>query len=305
MDRPRCQLAAIAGLLAGVLAIVSPPSPAQAAWRLQAERSLPAVHNQGVARDPVTGALFFSGTPSVANSALIRTDPRLRRLAARFAVLPRTPQGFNHIGDLAFDARRRRLLLALECYRPAAGGNTCGRGAIAVADPRALAVRHRVDLDPAQIAKAMWVEASPDGGWIWTSSGRRLLAYRAANVSAVTAARQRTGAAAPLRGLDLGPVLPSSGVTGGAVLPNRDGAERYRLVLPINAGARLQLVSYGIAQRGGVPLLISPRPRTEVSLPRSQRAREPEGLAAVPGGLLWQVKPYPGYTTRLLNYATP
>ena len=271
----------LAGLLAGALAIAV-AEPAHAAWRLLSERNLPAVYNQGVAHDGATGDHFFSGTPSTANSALVRTDSRLRRVAARGAVLPRTPQGFNHVGDLAFDRRQRRLLLALECYRPAAGGNTCGRGAIAVADPRALAVRYRVDLDPTQIAKAMWVEASPDGRWLWTSSGRRLLAYRAASISAVTAARQRAGAAAPLRGLDLGVVLPGSGVTGGAVLPDRAGAGRYRLVLSLNSGARLQLVSYAIAQRGGVPALASPLPRTEVSIPRSQRQREPEGLAATP-----------------------
>ena len=301
----RWRLAALASLLTGALALGAVTPLAHAAWRLRSTTRLPAVYNQGVARDPLTGALFFSGTPSVANSALVRTDARLRRTAARGAVLPRTPAGFNHVGDLAFDPRGRRLLLPLECYRPAAGGNTCGRGAIAVADPRALAVRYRVDLDPAQIAKAMWVEASPDGRWIWTSSGRRLLAYPAAAVSAAVASRQRAGAA-PLRGLDLGAVLPASGVTGGAVLLGpaaRAGA--YRLVLSLNRGPRFELVAFAVVERGGVPSLASPVPRIEVSIARSNLYREPEGLAARPGALLWQVLPFPAYTTRLLTYAAP
>ena len=46
-----------------------------------------------------------------------------------------------------------------------------------------LAFRYYVKLDPAQIAKAMWVESSPDGRLLWTSSGSDLLAYRAADVS--------------------------------------------------------------------------------------------------------------------------
>jgi hypothetical protein len=300
--RRRRSIAVLAGLLTATGAPGLAAPTAHAAWRLLSERSLPAVYNQGVAHDGVTGAYFFSGTPSTANSALVRTDSKLRRVAARGAVLPRTPQGFNHVGDLAFDPHQRRLLLALECYRPAAGGNTCGRGAIAVADPRALAVRYRVDLDPAQIAKAMWVETSPDGRWLWTSSGRRLLAYRAASISALTAARQRAGAA-PLRGLDVGAVLPGSGVTGGAALPGRVPGT-YRLVLSLNAGPRLQLVSYSIRPRAGAPSLASPLPSTEVSILRSQRQREPEGLAATPAGLVWQVKPSPGYVTRLLTYAT-
>ena len=88
------------------------------------------------------------------------------------------------------------MLLPLECFTPGApnGGNTCGTGSIGVADPRTLAFRYYVKLDPAEIAKAMWVESSPDGRLLWTSSGSDLLAYRAADVSAGTGRAGRRAA---------------------------------------------------------------------------------------------------------------
>ena len=72
-------------------------------------------------------------------------------------------EGYNHVGDIGYQGGR--VLLPLECYTPGGpnGGNTCGTGSIGVADPSTLAFQYYVKLDPAEIPKAMWVEASPDG----------------------------------------------------------------------------------------------------------------------------------------------
>lgn len=295
-------LAVLSGLL------VLTPAPADAALRSVERRPITIAFNQGVAQDPRSRTLFFSGATSDETSGLFRTDSRLRPTGARTAALPRTREGFNHIGDLSFDPLRRRLLLALECYRPRAGGNTCRRGAIAAADPRTLAVRHVVRLDPGQVTKAMWVEASPDGRWLWTSSGRRLLAYPAAAVNSTVAARQRQGTAGGLRGRDAGVQLPTSGVTGAAALPVRGSPARgaYRLALSLNRGPRSEIVSYEVRHRpDGSPVVLAPFPRSEVSLPRA--AGEPEGLAALDGGrrLAWQLLSRTDLSARLVSYAWP
>ncbi|MGZ4277651.1 MAG: hypothetical protein ACXVFK_13020, partial [Solirubrobacteraceae bacterium] len=95
-------------------------------------------------------------------------------------------EGYDHIGDISWDAAEHgRILLPLECYYPPAG-NTCQTGSIGVADPRTLKWRYYVKLDPRYIAKAMWAEVSPDGKLVWTSSGSDLLAYRDADVKAPT-----------------------------------------------------------------------------------------------------------------------
>ena len=78
-------------------------------------------------------------------------------------------EGYNHIGDIAFEGGR--VLLPLECYTFGGpnGGNTCGTGAIGSANPQTLAFDYYVKLDPAEIPKAMWVESHR--GLLWTSSG--------------------------------------------------------------------------------------------------------------------------------------
>ena len=124
-------------------------------------------------------------------------------------------EGYNHVGDISFDgADGKRVLLPLECYTSGGpnGGNTCGTGAIGTADPDTLAFRYYVKLDPAEIAKAMWVEASPDG-LLWTSSGNDLLAYSAADVNPANA----SPAAPPIHSVRrLAGAVPPSGVTGAA-----------------------------------------------------------------------------------------
>jgi hypothetical protein len=280
-------------LAAGVLALGAPP--AQAAWRLESARAMSVLFNQGIAYDGATRSLFFAGVSSQTNSGLYRTDPGLRRTAAREAAIPRTPERYNHIGDISFDPAGRRLLVPLECYYPGAGGNTCRRGAIGVVDPRTLAFRYVVRLAPAQIAKAMWVEASPDGRWVYTSAGTHLLAYPGAAINR---------AAPPgLLGRDLGAVLPSSGVSGAATwrLP---GAGAHRLFASLNRGGYFQVISYVIRPgAGGGPAVAGP-PTLELSVRKSGASGEPEGLAVGPNGRLrWQLVSVTNLTARLLSYA--
>lgn len=294
--RPRLWLGP-ALLVAALVACAAGPPPARAAWRLVSSRHVSVLFNQGIAYDPATRAFFFSGVSSQTNSGLYRTDRALRRTAARDEAIPRTPERFNHVGDIAFDPAGRRLLVPLECFYPGRGGNTCRRGAIGVVDARTLAFRRIVRLAPAQVAKAMWVEASPDGRWVYTSSGTHLLAYPAAAI----------GRAAPraLAGRDLGAVLPAAGVSGAASRP-LPGAGAHRLFLSLNRGAYFQVVSYVIRPGpGGVPVVAGPA-TGELSVRRTGAGGEPEGLAYMPGvrgSLRWQLVSVSDLSARLLDYA--
>ena len=170
-----------------MVAALAAPGPAVGAdpgrWRLAQADSVPLSYFQGLTHS-AAGSWFFDGI----TVGLFRTDRRLVQKADNPSALTPdlTAQGFNHIGDLTWDAREGgRLLLPLECYVPGQpnGGNTCGRGAIGVADPATLKLRYAVGLDPADIAKAMWAEVSPGGSELWTSSGRDLLAYDATAIA--------------------------------------------------------------------------------------------------------------------------
>jgi hypothetical protein len=122
-------------------------------------------------------------------------------------------QGYNHIGDPTFDpAEGGRVLLPLECYTPgAADSNPCDTGSLGIADADTLGWRYYVKLDPAEIPKAMWAETSPDGSRVWTSSGKDLLAYSAADVSPAHAAP----GAPPIHSVARLPgAVPPSGISG-------------------------------------------------------------------------------------------
>jgi len=259
-------------------------APAVAGWRPSALTPTSIAYNQGISFDPARRDFFFTGVSSLTTSGLYRTNSRLAQTAANVAVLPATREGYNHAGDLSFDPVGRRLLLPLECYYPASGGNTCGTGAIGVADPVSLRFLYYVNLNAAQIQKAMWAEVSPDGRWIWTSSGTHLLVYRAAQVTAGTAARQRAGKLGGLTGRDLGSVLPAAGVTGAAFY--QDVFTRApRLLLALNRGSYSEVISYATARAAdGVPTLTS-KPRTEITVPKSASYHESEGLAVRDAGL--------------------
>ena len=130
-------------------------------------------------------------------------------------------EGYNHIGDISWDAGEGgRLLLPLECYVPNApnGGNTCRTGSIGVADPLSLKWRYYVKLDPAEVPKAMWNEVSPDGRLLWTSSGQDLLAYRTADISEAHSAPTHPAIHSVRRLKD---AVPPSGITGAAFVGSR------------------------------------------------------------------------------------
>jgi hypothetical protein len=265
--------AAVAGAaLAAALALPGPASGAgPGGWRLAQADSVPLSYFQGVTHS-AAGSWFFDGI----TVGLFRTDRSLvQKAQAPSALTPDlTAQGFNHIGDLTWDAREGgRLLLPLECYVPGQpnAGNTCGRGAIGVADPATLKLRYAVGLDPADIAKAMWAEVSPGGTELWTSSGRDLLAYDTAAVA--------PGAAVPLAPVRrLAGAVPPSGVTGAAFY-------RGRLFLAGQDASALQVWSVDVT--GATPPVLA------LELPGV--AAESEGLDVLDarGGLLhWLLSPF-------------
>jgi hypothetical protein len=265
-----------AGAAAALAAALAAPGLASGAdpgrWRLAQADSVPLSYFQGLTHS-AAGSWFFDGI----TVGLFRTDRGLIQQADNPSALTLdlTAQGFNHIGDLAWDAREGgRLLLGLECYVPGQpnGGNTCGRGAIGVTDPATLELRYAVTLDPADIAKAMWAEVSPGGSELWTSSGRDLLAYDATAIA--------PGAPAPLRPVRrLVGAVPPSGVTGAAFY-------RGRLFLAGQDGGALQVWSVDVT--GATPAVL------ELELPGV--AAESEGLDVLDarGGVLhWLLTPFP------------
>lgn len=310
----RLGLLAVVGVLMGWQA-----APAFASWSLTSTRTASVAYNEGVAFDPALGNFFFAGVDSPTNSGLYRTTAGLSLQAANTAVIPPTKQGYNHVGDLSFDATnvsstdpgKPRVLLPLECYYPNSGGNTCGSGAIGVVDPGTLAFLYYVRLWTGQIQKAMWDEISPDGRWIWTSSGTHLLAYNAAEVNQTTADNQLAGVWGGISGKDLGAVLPTGSVTGGAFYTDPVSGVP-RLLLSLDRGTYFQVVSYGVGTASdGSPILLSPTPSTELTVTQSSSNDEPEGLATTGffngsyplGGVLhWQMLPSIKLYSRILNY---
>jgi hypothetical protein len=257
-----------------ILAALALAGPASAAdpgrWRLAQADSVPLNYFQGLTHS-AAGSVFFDGI----FQGLYRTDRDLHQRAQNAnAIAPDlSAQGFNHIGDLTWDAREGgRLLLPLECYVPGApnGGNTCGRGAIEVADPASLRPRYSVALDPADIPKAMWAEVAPGGHELWTSSGRDLLAYETAAIA--------PGVTTPLRPVKhLVGAEPPSGVTGAVFYHGR-------LLLAGQDTGSLQVRSVDVT--GATPR------RLELELPGV--AAESEGLDVIDarGGVLhWLLSP--------------
>lgn len=235
-------------------------------WTLTGWSSVPFKYWQGVATAGPGRPLFFSGI----QTGLHRTSPTLRETGSVDPVIPASVQaseGYNHVGDIGFEGGR--VLLPLECYSPGApnGPNTCGRGAFGSADPATLGFRYYVNLDPAEIPKAMWVEASPDGRLLWTSSGPDLLAYRAADVNPANAGPS----AQPIRSVRrLAGAVPPSGVTGAAFYGGR-------LFLAGRQGTTYQVWSVDVS---------TGKRRLELELGNVQG--EPEGLTDLPllGGQL-------------------
>lgn len=277
MSPRRLRMALVALASAGVAALtVAPGASAHdpGRWRLAGHRSVPLYDYQGITSDD-RGHFYFDGI----DFGLYRTDLGLHEQARNDDVIPpgvTARVGYNHIGDLTYDRREGgRLLLPMECYYEQLG-NTCGKGAIGVADPRTLRWRYYVQLDPRDIPKAMFAEVSPDGRLLWTSVGRDLLAYRVGDISRRNAAP--TGREPrPVRRLRN--AVPPSGVTGAAF-------RRGRLFVAGQIGDDFRV--YSIDMRTGRRLH---RDRLEIE---RTIVGESEGLDFTPalGGVLhWQIQP--------------
>ena len=206
-----------AALLAAVASLVLAPAAHAQRWVLTGASSLPNQYWQGLTSDPAKKRIFFVGV----FEGLWRTTPSLRQTAGVGSAIPadvKAAEGYNHIGDPTWNpGDGGRVLLPMECYTPGVG-NTCGTGSFGVADPATLAWRYYVQLDPAEIPKAMWAETSPDGKLVWTSSGNDLLAYRSSEITASHAGPS----AAPIRAARrLRNAVPPSGVTGAVFVGGR------------------------------------------------------------------------------------
>jgi hypothetical protein len=215
-----------AACAAAVLAAVPAHAADPGRWDEKGRSSVPLYYYQGVSSDPANN-LYFDGV----DFGLYKTDSQLNELARHDDEIPaqvHTSEGYNHMGDLTWDAGDGgRVLLPLECYYPYPGapnsGDTCGfgtdgkpeggTGSFGVADDKTLDWKYYVKLDERDIPKAMWAEVSPDGTLVWTSSGKDLLAYSTADIKPANAAP----AGPKLRPVKkLAGAVPPSGITGAA-----------------------------------------------------------------------------------------
>jgi hypothetical protein len=264
----------IAVLLAAVVTTYAAPAAAAqdpGRWLLSGASSVSNNYWQGLTSDPQDANVFFVGV----FQGLWRTTPDLRQTAGAPTAIPAAvtqTEGYNHIGDPTWNpGEGGRVLLPMECFTPGVG-NTCGTGAIGVADPATLGFRYYVKLDPAEIPKAMWAETSPDGSLVWTSSGDDLLAYRTSDVSAAHA-----GPGPLIRAVRRLPgTVPPTGVTGAVF-------EDDRLLLAGEAGGVYQVwaVDTGTGAR-----------RLEMEM---RICGESEGLDVIPtlgGHLHWLIAPF-------------
>jgi hypothetical protein len=283
----------LAGVLIAALAASAPSAAAADLWT-ETGRSLTSVNYwQGITFDAATRTFNFDGPAQ----GLWRTDAQLTRLAGRSTGIPSavtSTEGWNHLGDLTFDAGGGpRLLVPLECYSPLASDpNTCHTGGFGVVDPVTLQWRYYVKLDPAQISKAMWVEVSPDGRWVWTSSGTDLLAYDATQISPE---RAGPGGAPLVAAKRIVGVLRAPSVSGAAFLGDR-------LYLAFDRGSYVQVLSYPVNPTTGD---VGTAWRLEIQRTKSSSLYETEGLAvadALGGTLHWQIHPQSRLYARILHF---
>jgi hypothetical protein len=291
------RLGAICVLVGAVTTALAPSALAAdpGRWIETGRKTTSVSYWQGITFDAGARNFYFDGV----STGLYRTNDSLARTGGVSNVIPssvKSAEGYNHLGDLSFDAgAERRVLLPLECYYPGQpnGGNTCRTGSIAVAAPGTLSWRYYVKLDPAYIKKAMWVEASPDGRWIWTSSGTTLLAYNAAELAPANAAP----AGRKLVPQRLTGALPASGVSGATFYGGR-------LFLALNRGTYFEVISYAIDTSGPSPVLVD-GPRREIERTKSSSLYETEGLAtatALNGELHWQIQPQTPFYGRIISF---
>lgn len=264
-------------VLATVLAFAAVFAPAASArgpgrWLLTGASSVPNSYWQGLTSNPERSRIFFVGI----FQGLWRTTPELRQDAGVANAIPSsvtTDEGYDHIGDPTWSpGDGGRVILPMECYTPGVG-NTCDHGGFGVADPATLAFRYYVNLDPAEIPKAMWAETSPNGKLIWTSSGDDLLAYRTREVVAANAGPSGPAIDSVRRLRD---AVPPSGITGAVFRGNR-------LLLAGESGGVYQV--WSVSTRTG---------RRNLQL-EMRICGESEGLDMIPtlgGTLHWLIAPF-------------
>jgi hypothetical protein len=239
-------------------------------------------YHQGLASNPATGDVFFSGP----FAGIYRTRNG-RQVASSTNPIPTDVsqrEQYNHIGDIAFDpGAGGRLLLPLESYQPfQPDQNPSKTGSIGVMDPNSLEWKYYVKLDPSEIQKTQWVATDPSG-LVWTISGHDLLAYKLSDLNPANAAPTASAIHSVRR-------LPNAapGGTGGAVV------YRGRIYLSTQSDGTDQVVSLDPATGAS---------RVEIEIPETA---EPEGLdvgAYMSGLLHWGLVPGGGLaSTELLNF---
>jgi hypothetical protein len=273
--------------IALVTASLALPAAAQAAdpgiWLKTSQLTKPSTYRQGLASNPATGDVFFSG--SFAGITRTRNEVELTKNTAAIPKDVADREQYNHIGDIAFDkAEGGRILLPLESYAPLAKDtNPSDTASIGVMDPKTLAWKYYVKLDPAEINKAQWVAVDEQQGLLWTIGDISLLAYNLADINAANAAP----GAAPIHSVKRLDNIVPDGAGGAVVIGNR--IYLSQLVNHVNRVISMDLTT-GASQ-------------VEIEIPGDL---EEEGLDVGPyldGLLHWELVPGGGLSnTQVLNF---
>jgi hypothetical protein len=269
---------AVAGIASGAAQAADP-----GLWIKTSQLTEPAFYRQGLASDPATGDVYFSGS----FAGIYRTHDE-RELITNTNPIPKDvaqTEQYNHIGDIAFDSGEGgRLLLPLESYQPfQPDQNPSKTGSIGVMDATTLKWKYYVKLDPAEIPKAQWVATDPQSGLVWTISGTDLLAYSLADVNPANAA-------------PAAPAIRSVRRLAGAAPDGAGGAVVF--------GGRIYLSTL----MNGVNRVVSVDTTTGASQVEIERpgTLEPEGLDAgayLDGLLHWELVPGGGLSnTQVLDF---
>jgi hypothetical protein len=204
-----------------VLAVLAAPAAAQAAdpglWIKTSQLTKPATYRQGLASNPLTKEVFFSGS----FSGITRTRDEVE-LSKNTNAIPRDVadrEHYNHIGDIAFDGGEgARLFLPLESYAPLQQDtNPAKTASIGVMDAKTLAWKYYVKLDPTEIDKAQWIATDAEHGLVWTIGDVSLLAYNLADINPANAAPN----AAPIHSVRRLDNAVPNGAGGAVVIGNR------------------------------------------------------------------------------------
>jgi hypothetical protein len=207
-------------LLAAAVALMLPAS-ARAAdpglWIKTSQLTKPAWYRQGLASNPLTGDVFFSG--SFNGITRTRNDVEIKQNTQAIPKDVADREQYNHVGDIAFDpGEGGRVLLPMESYAPLANDtNPSKTASIGVMDAKTLAFKYYVKLDPSEIDKAQWVATDEEHGLIWTIGDISLLAYNIADINPANAAPN----AAPIHSVRSLPNAVPDGAGGAVVIGNR------------------------------------------------------------------------------------